>query len=1355
MGWLLAGLLLLAAPARAQTPPDLNTLRARAAQGDLEAQNAMGNAYTNALLGAPQDYAEALKWYRLAGDKGFAPAQFNLGLTYELGRGVPVDERQAFRFYLMSAEQGFAPAQFNVGNMYAAGRGIGQDLFEANLWYKQAAENGLVEAQFNLGLVYETGRGVKKDDALAARWYKVAAERGYPRAQYNYALLLEDGRGVGKDPVAAAALYRAAAEQGFAPAQINYGLVLAEGRGGVSPDPVQAYVWLSRAVQNGASPEARDALARSLTPEQLAAAQQAGGARVVPAPSATPAQAQAPDLAARLSELTQALAQAREANSRLAESNQRLEVDRARLTDELARAGSNPLVDQLRDQSRRLAEQVQALTADKEAAERQNAVLAAQVRDAERDLQAARTAAVPAAPAVNVSAYEAQITGLKARVDEATAALGQLQSAHADLTAAHQRLQQERDALAAAPSPTSGPAPDPAIVASLQRENARLNDEVKRSTLELLSLNRQLRSQTRPAAAGAPDTRQLDELTAKVEQATEQAARLGDENRRLSARVAELEAQPKPATDDTLPQKLTEAQQALAVLREQVTGLQAEKSALQQSVASLEQSLKNQSATAQSAGETESGLRRELAKVQAQVAERERALAANTQEFKRLNAENGDLTGRLTRMERELRSATEQAAAATELPAFRRRLSEVQARGEQLEQENRQLSGRLTEAQQTEAGLRSRVAGLEKEIASAATGGAEIDKLRLELAEAGRRAETLAAANADLEAQLGRLRPVTGTVDDLRRQLDDAKLALDTSNAKVTELTGANQRLEGQLVVARRDLAENRAMREELAEARRELGELRPLREESTRLREQLATASAPRPESEQAARDNERLTAALDENRRELAASRGRVDELEQQLAEALTVRTRAAADNRPTQAELDEANRTVEKLTGTVAELTAENQKLEQDLDNAQKTAAAALVAQSQAVTAASPDAFQMEISTLTARLKQLEAQVEEERSGAAREIATLAGQLQRTRETNRALTEANRALLSAKDSDTAAVRDETGQLEARIRDLTAVNEELRRQGQQQAADLAAATAERETLRRELGDARQVATVLPGLSDEKAALQERLEAVGGQLVQLQRDHDELQKTHADLTQQFAASRDATAKAEAELAALTGRVAEAEKADETHTRSVAELTQANQRLELEREDMRRLVESYRADIARLNEAVRAAEQQRAAAEQGGQQNIDALTAQLGQLRREIDAARANQARLTEAYATQERERQAIITQLRTENGALAARLNQAQGTLDQIAAAARLGTPASTIASGGTVPVRPTPAPAAEVRYHTVIEGDSLSRISLRYYGTPGRWQEIFQANRDVLQGSNSLRIGQQLRIP
>ena len=35
--------------------------------------------------GAPQDYKEAVKWYRLAAEQGDANAQYNLGVMYDNG----------------------------------------------------------------------------------------------------------------------------------------------------------------------------------------------------------------------------------------------------------------------------------------------------------------------------------------------------------------------------------------------------------------------------------------------------------------------------------------------------------------------------------------------------------------------------------------------------------------------------------------------------------------------------------------------------------------------------------------------------------------------------------------------------------------------------------------------------------------------------------------------------------------------------------------------------------------------------------------------------------------------------------------------------------------------------------------------------------------------------------------------------------------------------------------------------------------------------------------------------------------------------------------------------------------------
>lgn len=60
-----------------------------------------------------------------------------------------------------------------------------------------------------------------------------------------------------------------------------------------------------------------------------------------------------------------------------------------------------------------------------------------------------------------------------------------------------------------------------------------------------------------------------------------------------------------------------------------------------------------------------------------------------------------------------------------------------------------------------------------------------------------------------------------------------------------------------------------------------------------------------------------------------------------------------------------------------------------------------------------------------------------------------------------------------------------------------------------------------------------------------------------------------------------------------------------------------------------------------------------------------------------------------------------------------------------------------------------------PPPDPEEVPRRYTVQSGDTLSTISRRFYGTPSRWVDIFQANRDRLSSENALRVGQEIRIP
>ena len=155
---------------------------------------------------------------------------------------------------------------------------------------------------------------------------------------------------------------------------------------------------------------------------------------------------------------------------------------------------------------------------------------------------------------------------------------------------------------------------------------------------------------------------------------------------------------------------------------------------------------------------------------------------------------------------------------------------------------------------------------------------------------------------------------------------------------------------------------------------------------------------------------------------------------------------------------------------------------------------------------------------------------------------------------------------------------------------------------------------------------------------------------------------------------------------------------------------------------------------------------------------------VAALTAQVEQLQSStatqatntntaLAAAQAENTRLSESLAALQRStgqvvgdaasNRALVQQLQGANSVLAQENYQLKTVLAR--------------ASGGSAPSAPASAlvsPSA-ARIHIVASGDSLSKISQRYYGTAGRWQEIYNANAGKLGPNGILRVGTELRIP
>jgi LysM repeat protein len=92
-----------------------------------------------------------------------------------------------------------------------------------------------------------------------------------------------------------------------------------------------------------------------------------------------------------------------------------------------------------------------------------------------------------------------------------------------------------------------------------------------------------------------------------------------------------------------------------------------------------------------------------------------------------------------------------------------------------------------------------------------------------------------------------------------------------------------------------------------------------------------------------------------------------------------------------------------------------------------------------------------------------------------------------------------------------------------------------------------------------------------------------------------------------------------------------------------------------------------------------------------------------------------------------------------------------APQVSTAQGSRSQTVAPPASARPSPT---PSPTPAQP-PSPEDVPRSYTVQSGDTLSTISARFYGTPSRWIDIYQANRDRLSSENALRVGQSLRIP
>jgi LysM repeat protein len=155
--------------------------------------------------------------------------------------------------------------------------------------------------------------------------------------------------------------------------------------------------------------------------------------------------------------------------------------------------------------------------------------------------------------------------------------------------------------------------------------------------------------------------------------------------------------------------------------------------------------------------------------------------------------------------------------------------------------------------------------------------------------------------------------------------------------------------------------------------------------------------------------------------------------------------------------------------------------------------------------------------------------------------------------------------------------------------------------------------------------------------------------------------------------------------------------------------------------------------------------------------------SLDKLTSDNTSLGQQLDAAKASiaalqvQAALTsqiEPLRNELRQAQDEKNQLAAENEMLKTRMSvQAPGPGSTRPIPLRPGTPQA-VSAAQPPPPAPAPPPAAPApKTYVVAEGDTLTKISRKFYGTSSRWADILKANHGV--NENSLVVGSTLTIP
>jgi chromosome segregation ATPase len=591
---------------------------------------------------------------------------------------------------------------------------------------------------------------------------------------------------------------------------------------------------------------------------------------------------------------------------------------------------------------------------------------------------------------------------------------------------------------------------------------------------------------------------------------------------------------------------------------------------------------------------------------------------------------------------------------------------------------------------------------------------ADAKKLSTELAQAWKEVESL-------KTELSKANETAPAIDQLRQQRDSLSAKLGEVVAELATTRAEREKLQA--------LA---AQNEKAGQATAELGRAA---QEKARLAELHSGELSRELETAKTELDRAKASIAALQQAPSPAADTTAVDQKARELQSAL--------------ADLDIAREAVQRLSGSRAKLEVEKNNLEHMLNTAQTSA---LESGKQA------DALKAQVAELTQKIKDAPAPVAAAATPTAPAYPDLSARVKELEAALAATANAKPAAPSYPDlservkeleaslaTASAAAKPATPaypDLSTKVAELQADLVAARKPAAPSYPDLSGRVQELEAA---LAAAKPAAPAYPDLSGRVAELEAALAAVANPKPAAPAYPDlasRVKELEASLTETQSALRAEQAKAanvaSAPAAPVTTVTAAPAAADSDTSKELAE-TQL--KLETALRAYTLLAREHDELAARSTKSSESLATDR-----------DSLSAKLADAENRANAAKDEAARLDAALTALQRStsetsrdyasQQVLLRQMRGANTVLAQENYQLKAALARDPNAPRM---------SNTV----TPVPVPSARNYTVVAGDSLSKISQRYYGTPQRWREIYNANLDRLRGESSLKVGLELRIP